>query len=308
MTETEAAVLQPVWDGYCADPFVLHTADGYVMYGTTPRAFTDGRVFQTLTSTDRVTWIDAGGALEPPAGAPVGTEYWAPEVVAAQGLYWMYYSAGIGDVGHQLRVAKASDAAGPFWDVGLVLTPDLPFAIDPSPYLDDDGQWWLFFATDHVDSERPGTVVAVARLTDMSSLSDLHVIVTASADWQRYEADRQIYRKVMDWHTLEGPHCVRREGRLWLFYSGGNWQQSGYGVGLAVADAPLGPWEPVGQGATFLSSGQRGLRGPGHNSVLTDGGVDYAVFHAWDAGFTRRRPYIVPIAWGADGPSLQAGF
>lgn len=304
MSEAKVADLQPVWDGYCADPFVLRTADGYVMYGTTPRAFADGRVFQTLTSTDRVNWVDAGGALEPRAGAAVGTEYWAPEVVAAQGLYWMYYSAGVGDLGHHLRVARASDPAGPFWEVGLVLTPDLPFAIDPSPYLDEKGQWWLFFATDQLDSERPGTVLAVAKLTDMTSLSGTRIILTASADWQRYEADRQIYRKVRDWHTLEGPYAIRRENRLWLFYSGGNWQRSGYGVALATAAGPDGPWQPVGEGASFLSSGPWGLSGPGHNSVLTDDGADYAVFHAWDARFLRRRPYIVPIVWSDSKPSL----
>ena len=148
-------------------------------------------------------------------------------------------------------------------------------------------------------------MLAVAKMKDMSTLSDVRIILTASADWQRYEANRQMYRENRDWHTLEGPYVIRRGGQLWLFYSGGNWQRTGYGVGLASAVEPGGPWQPMGEGASFLSSGLCGLRGPGHNSVLTDDGVDYAVFHAWDAGFVTRRPYLVRIDWSTDGPSLS---
>ncbi|BEP12150.1 glycoside hydrolase family 43 protein [Acidothermaceae bacterium B102] len=301
---TRTVALQPVWDGYCADPFVLRTADGYVMYGSAPALFAEGRAFQTLFSPDRKTWTDVGGALEPAADAPPGTEYWAPEVVAANGLYWMYYSSGVGDVGHQLRVAKATDPLGPFWDVGVVLTPDLPFAIDPSPFRDSNGSWWLFFATDFLDSERPGTVLAVAAMDDMTSLGEPQIVLTAFADWQRYEAGRQIYRQVRDWHTLEGPTVVCRDGRYWMTYSGGNWHNAGYGVGLATAEHPGGPWAPYGKGAAFLNSDDSGLTGPGHNSLFSVDGDDFAVFHAWDPTGARRRPYVEPVIWGVTGPAL----
>ena len=136
----------PLWDGYCADPFVLRAEDGrYVMYGTTP-SLPGGRAFQLLVSDDLASWSDAGGALTVPEGTPPGTEYWAPEVAHAGGRYWMYYSRGVGDTGHQLRVASSASPTGPFEDVGGPLTPDLPFAIDPSPYLDRTGRWWLFYA------------------------------------------------------------------------------------------------------------------------------------------------------------------
>ena len=303
---TRTVALQPVWDGYCADPFVLRTAEGYVMYGSAPALLPDGRAFQTLFSADLETWTDAGGALEPAAGAPAGTEYWAPEVVAANGLYWMYYSSGVSDVGHQLRVAKATDPLGPFWDVGVILTPDLPFAIDPSPFRDADGSWWLFFATDFLDSARPGTVLAVSAMNDMTSLGETQIVLTAFADWQRYEACRQIYRQVRDWHTLEGPTVVRRGDRYWMTYSGGNWHNAGYGVGLATAERLGGPWTPYGEGAAFLNSADSGLTGPGHNSLFSADGGNFAVFHAWDPSGTRRRPYIERVTWGVTGPALHS--
>ena len=77
------------------------------MYGTTPRPLPGGRAFQVLVSDDLDHWEDAGGALVVDAAAPADTEYWAPEVAFADGRYWMYYSRGIGDAGHQLRVASA---------------------------------------------------------------------------------------------------------------------------------------------------------------------------------------------------------
>lgn len=309
MTSEGKPSQQPVWDGYCADPFVLRTGSGYTMYGSAPGPLADGRLFQTLTSDDLLTWTDVGGALEPLPNAGPGTEYWAPEVVAAGGAYWMYYSAGIGDQGHHLRVATAEQPAGPFRDVGVDLTPDLPFAIDPSPFLDTDGSWWLYFATDRVAGERPGTVIAVARLISMTSLGEERILLTATADWQRYQAGRAIYGQRLDWHTLEGPQVVERAGHYWMCFSGGNWHHAGYGVGLATAAHPQGPWQQLGDRATWLNSADTGLIGPGHNSLFTDrAGLVHTAFHAWDEERTRRRPHVARVDWTEAGPRVRTGL
>ena len=297
--------VEPVWDGYCADPFVLRTESGWVMYGSTPGPLPDGRWFQTLQSTDLVTWTDVGGALRPLTGLPTGSEYWAPEVTEVDGAYWMYYSVGVEDVGHHLRVATSTTATGPFTDIGVDLTPDLPFAIDPSPFLDDDGRRWLFFATDVVEGDRPGTALAVAELTSLTTLGTARVLLTASADWQRYQAERPLYGGVHDWHTLEGPQVVARAGKYWMCYSGGNWHDPGYGVAVATASSPEGPWQPTGNHATFLSSALTGLVGPGHNSLfLGEGDQLWTAFHAWDGERRKRRPHLARVAWGEGGPYL----
>ena len=289
----------PLWDGYCADPFVLQAHDGrYVMYGTTPRTPIDGRAFQVLVSDDLDTWEDAGGALVLPPSVPEGLEYWAPEVAYAQERYWMYYSRGRGDAGHQIRVASSAEATGPFEDTGDVLTAGLPFAIDPSPYRDPAGDWWLFYATDLVDGDRPGTVLAVQRLVDMTRLEGSPtVVLRASADWQRYEADRAIYGGTHDWHTLEGPAVLDDgEGGCILLYSGGNWQTPGYGVAVAHAPHPLGPWTEEPDAEPLITSTGTGLSGPGHCSVLTDdSGRLHLFLHAWDPTSNRRRPHRLPL-------------
>jgi len=289
----------PLWDGYCADPFVLRADDGrYVLYGTTPVALPEGRAFQMLVSEDLETWVDAGGALAVPEERSPQTEYWAPEVAYANGLYWLYYSSGIGDTAHELRVATSASPTGPFDDLDLVLTPDLPFAIDPSPYRDRDGSWWLFYATDLVEGDRPGTVLVVQRLLDMTRLDgDPTIVLRASADWQRYEADRKMYGGVHDWHTLEGPSTLDDgAGRYALLYSGGNWQTPGYGVAVATASALKGPWHEDPDRGQLITSAGTGLIGPGHCSVLTDeDGSRHLFLHAWDPTLERRRPHRLTL-------------
>ncbi len=299
--QPEAARVPPhLWDGYCADPFVLHADDGrYVMYGTTPLSLPDGRAFQVLVSDDLVTWEDVGGALVVPEPAPEGVEHWAPEVAHADGRYWMYYSRGRGDVGHQLRVASSVSATGPFEDVGVILTADLPFAIDPSPYRDPSGAWWLFYASDLVEGERPGTVIVVQRLHDMTRLEgEPTVVLRASADWQIYQRDRDIYGGTHDWHTLEGPAVIDDgRGGVILLYSGGNWQTPGYGVAVATAPTPEGPWREDPDAQPVLTSASTGLIGPGHCSVLDDeSGGHHLFLHAWDPTSHRRRPHRLHLS------------
>jgi beta-xylosidase len=286
-----------VHDGYFADPFVLRGADGYVAYGT--GGTVDGRVFEVLRSQDLVRWERVGGALQPLDEA-WATDYWAPEVAFEAGRYFLYYSAGSGDKGHLIRVAVAESPYGPFVDQGLMLTPDERFAIDPHPFRDEDGQWYLYYAIDVLEGERVGTTVAVDRLVEMTRLEGRpRTLLRASDDWQLFLRGREMYGAVYDWHTLEGPFVVRRGGRYVLFYSGGSWEQETYGVSYAVADHPLGPFTEPERGPVVLSGGR------GHNSVVIGpDGEDRIAYHAWDSGRTRRELCIDRLVWDGFRPRV----
>ncbi len=297
----------PVYAGYFADPFVLATGAGegpaYVAYGT--GSVVDGRVFEVLVSDDLVRWRRAGGALVPlPAAA--GSDYWAPEVIGDDGRWWMYYSLGVGDVGHTLRVAVADSPLGPFSDVGVDLTPSERFAIDPSPFRDIDGTVYLFYARDDLDGDRVGTMLAVDVLESMTALrGQPRTVLRPSADWQLFRRGRSMYGAVYDWHTLEGPFVVRRAGRYWCLYSGGSWETSSYAVSYAVADSPLGPWAEPPDGGRLLASVPEHVLGPGHNCVVAGpSGRDVVVYHAWDPQRTARRLCVDPMEWADDGPHV----
>jgi GH43 family beta-xylosidase len=201
-----------------------------------------------------------------------------------------------------------SDAAtGPYRDEGVNLTPHERFAIDPHPFRDDDGTWYLFYAHDVLEGERVGTMLAVDVLDGMTRLcGDARTILPPSQDWQIFLRDREMYGQVYDWHTLEGPFVRRHGQRYYCFYSGGSWQEPTYGVAYAGADHPLGPWtEPAGR-APLLRTVPGHVIGPGHNSVVTGpDGNDVMAYHAWDPEQTKRRLCIDPITWTDDGPAVD---
>jgi GH43 family beta-xylosidase len=317
----------PVYAGYFADPFVWRHEGVYYAVGTgaaeaeghtgaAPPASPGGApqppgVFSLLRSDDFVTWRAVGRALRRPDPA-LGDNFWAPEVAFDGGMFYLYYSVGHGDKGHQLRVAVSPEPAGPYDDTaGPLLEPrEYPFVIDPHPFRDDDGRWYLFYARDFLDADggaRPGTALAVRRLEDMTRLAaDETVVLRARWDWQRFLKDRPMYGGVYDWHTLEGP-CVRKhEGRYYCFYSGGRWETEHYGVDYAVAPSVLGPYDAAGgeHGPRVLRSLPGRRIGPGHNSITVgpDGRTEYLAYHAWDAGMAARRIYLGRLVWTAQGP------
>jgi GH43 family beta-xylosidase len=300
-------VIAPDYEGYFADPFVLRLDDGgYVAYGSPGAPVTGNRVFEALASDDLQSWRSRGPVLNR-LDPSFGDEYWAPEVVHADGAYWMYFSVGHGIAGHHIRVARSASPLGPFEDQGVSLTPNERFAIDAHPFVSSDGAWYLFFARDVLDAERPGTHLAVVPLATWTSVAGEPVEALApSADWQIYERDREMYGSHVDWYTLEGPSVVRRHGRYWLTYSGGAWTGPGYGVSWAVADTPLGPWRnaPAGQPALLRSTAE--LIGPGHNSVtITPDGDDAIAFHAWDGARERRQLHVHRITFEPEGPRVD---
>ena len=292
----------PVFDGYLADPYVLRWQDGYVAYGTGPT--TDGRIFAVLRSPDLVEWTAVGGAMEAPP-TELGHDYWAPEVVETGGRFWLYYSVGFGDHRHQLRVAEAGSPLGPFSDTGVNLTPHETFAIDPHPFRDGDGTWYLFYARDVLDAERVGTHLAVAVLPTMTSLeAPATPVLAPTADWQIFQRGRQMYGATYDWHTLEGPSVRRHGDQYYCTYSGGSYLGEGYHVAWAYAPHPLGPWtEPPAGRSRLLATVPNRVRGPGHNSITTTArGTDMLVYHSWNAEGTKRQMCIDPLLWTSEGP------
>jgi beta-xylosidase len=300
-------VTAPLFDGYFADPFVLRTGHGYVAYGTNPAATEGDRVFEALESRDLRTWTSVGAVLIRPDPS-LGSEFWAPEVVERDGTFWMYYSVGHGIRGHHIRVARSSSPHGPFTDADVNLTPAELFAIDAHPFQDADGEWYLFFARDRLTGERPGTALAVDRMLSPTQLAgEARDALVPFADWQLYEARREMYGATYDWHTLEGPSVIHREGQYWLTYSGGSWEGDGYGVSWASARHPLGPWVAANPSMPRLLSTDGDLVGPGHNClVVGPNGDDVIVFHAWNDSGTRRELHAATVHFDQDGPHRDA--
>jgi hypothetical protein len=88
----------------------------------------------------------------------------------------------------------------------------------------------------------------------------------------------------LEWegHLIEGPWVTRQEGRYWMFYAGNDFCTPHYGIGVAVADHPLGPYEK--QPEPLLKS-TRSWWAPGHASVAPGlDGEPQLFFHAFFPG------------------------
>lgn len=101
-----------------------------------------------------------------------------------------------------------------------------------------------------------------------SLLGDNRIVLENDEDWEG--------------HLIEGPFVTFQQGRYWLFYAGNDFSTPSYGIGVAVADHPLGPYTK--QKEPLLRSTQEWVA-PGHASVAP--GVDgqpQLFFHAFHPG------------------------
>ncbi len=283
---TASAVYQnPVYDRSFPDPFVLNFAGTYYAFSTGRSV--DARVFSMLRSQDLVSWTELSGAMKPLK--PDHLHYWAPEVTYSDGKFYLYYSVG-NEALMQIRVAVSDRPEGGYIDAGRGLTNE-EFAIDPHVVRDDDGTWYLFYATDFLEHTHIGTGIVVDRMLDPFSLSGKPRPVTrAKFDWQVYEPTRKEKGGVR-WHTVEGPFVLKRKGLYYEMFSGGNWQNLSYGVSYAVSNEILadGEWEQFADGLEtlpVLRTIPGAVLGPGHNCVVEGPNRRdlYCVYHTWSNG------------------------
>jgi arabinan endo-1,5-alpha-L-arabinosidase len=114
------------------------------------------------------------------------------------------------------------------------------------------------------------TPIRGQRLADdgRSLLGDSTVVLTNDLDWEG--------------HLIEGPFVTWHDGGYWLFYAGNDFSAPSYGVGVAVADHPLGPYRK--QGEPLLRSTREWVA-PGHPSVAPGlDGKPQLFFHAFHPG------------------------
>lgn len=96
--------------------------------------------------------------------------------------------------------------------------------------------------------------------------------------------ERVVLANDLDWegHLIEGPFVTKQNGRYWMFYAGNDFSTPAYGIGVAVADHPFGPYtkrpEP-------LLKSNREWWAPGHASVAPGAdGRPQLFFHAFFPG------------------------
>ena len=278
-----------------ADPFVLCHGGKYYAYGTSGE---DG--IGVAVSDDLRTWRWWQGAGKDGYALHKDDSwgkkwFWAPEVYARDGHFVMYYSAEV-----HVCAAVAESPLGPFRQIKK--EPLLPSysAID-NTLVDADGKVRMFF-TGGPDG-KPWAIYSVEMSADglTADPKTVRPVVHAEQSWEKHTGGC----------VNEGSFVVRVGDRYVLSYSGNDYQDHLYGLGIATAKDIDGPWTKFAGNPVF----QRGfgLYGTGHHALFKDNAGRWRiVFHAHNSEKTihPRCMYIADVDFpvGADGePTMKVG-
>jgi arabinan endo-1,5-alpha-L-arabinosidase len=120
---------------------------------------------------------------------------------------------------------------------------------------------------------------------------------------------RQVLTNDRPWeaHVIEGMWVLAHAGRYYMFYAGNDFSTAEYGIGVAVATSPLGPFRKFPE--PFLRTTVR-WSAPGHPSVTVGPDGEYVLlFHAFfpgDVGYKRFRALLATaIAFEDGAPVLR---
>lgn len=211
---------------FTADPAPLVYKD--TVYLFTSHDEDNARGFQMLdwkcyTTRDMVNWTDRGtiATLATFPWAVQGNDAWAPQVVERDGKFYLYVPISVqGWPKNVIAVAVADNPLGPYKDpLGHPLIDKANGYIDPTVFVDDDGQAYLYFGNPNI--------WYVKLNKDMISYSG--EIVKEPVRPKNYQ---------------EGPWFYKRNGHYYLAYASTCCPE---GIGYGMSDSPTGPWEFKGQ-------------------------------------------------------------
>lgn len=276
------------------DPNMIEDSSGtFWLYGThnTLASSTDMVNFTALSTGD-ISPDFSWWASKNTTGTNGRTDIWAPSVMYANGKYYQYYSIPIYDTPSKagtnqgaeavIALATATSPNGPWTDAGQIIAScgttsgcATTFnAIDPAPYIDASGKWWLTFG---------------------SWEDGAHVLQLDPATGLRLTSNTTLYNVAKRSAGEEGPFIFpyAAGGTQYYYYFAPinvccNGTASTYRIVVGRSTSPTGPFLDRGGldlmdgGGTILLSSHGAIYGPGGQSVMTVGSKVLLVYHYYD--------------------------
>lgn len=290
------------------DPVIIRGEDAYYLFST-------GMGVSTRKSLNLVEWeattpTSVFGRLPEWArtAIPNQMDAWAPDIAYFNGKYHLYYSVSTfgsnrSVIGLATNRTLDRRAEGYGWvDEGMVIEShrsDDYNCIDPNIIIDTDGVPWMSF----------GSFWSGLKMRRL----DIETGKLSSEDETLYP----IAQRFINSGSVEAPFIIWREPYYYLFASHDfccRGVDSTYHVVVGRSESVTGDYvdrdgvsmrEGGGTQVTFESER---WKGPGHNSIIQVDGVDYIVYHAYDAE-NRGAPTlrIDPLVWDDEGWVSIAG-
>ena len=162
---------------------------------------------------------------------------------------------------------------------GLVSDPSAKAfrAIDFHPFIDSDGEKYLYFSITSVANKQVILGIQVAdwitpKYDTLTVLTENKKDAVGSSTTVAYERN----------YTNEGPWMTSHKGKYYLTLSINGYGKDNYKVIQAVSDSPLGAFRKltVEEGGILLGADRIGeISGPGHHSLVEKNGEIYIVYH-----------------------------
>lgn len=223
---------------YTADPAPMVWNDTVYLYTTHDENDADN--FKMLdwllyTSTDMVNWEDHGAvaSLDAFSWRTRDNGAWALQVIPRNGKFYMYCPLH----GHGIGVLVSDSPYGPFVDpIGkpLVWQPEHWYDIDPSPYIDEDGQAYLYWGNPYA--------YCIKLNEDMISTEGDIMVSTAGGKMVSVNTPGVKPEAIPTYQ--EGPWIYSRRNDLgeknyYLAFASTCCPE---GIGYAMSKSPMGPW------------------------------------------------------------------
>lgn len=225
------------------DPFVLrHDEEGcYYLFGSTDPDIwkAKGIGFDVYRSRDLELWEGPFPTFRPPADFWADRNFWAPEVHAYRGKYYMFATFKAEGVRRGTQILRADHPLGPFvpHSDGPVTPRDWE-CLDGTLYVDEEDQPWMVFCHEWQQITN-GTVCAMklSEELDRAVGEPIELFAARDAAWVEPVKNGAGY-------VTDGPFMYRcKTGELLMLWS--SFRQGRYAQAIArsTTGGILGPWE-----------------------------------------------------------------
>lgn len=231
--------------------------------------------WHAFSSTDMVNWTHHGSPISLKTFSWATKDAWAGQCIYRNGKFYWYVPVNTKNQGMSIGVAVSDRPNGPFVDaLGKPLVHSGNGDIDPTVFIDDDGQAYLYWGNPYLKY--------VKLNEDMISYSGEVVTVPLTKEGfnVRYkDADKRpsAYE--------EGPWLYKRKGLYYLLYPAGGVPEH---LAYSTSTSPTGPWQ---YRDTIMPVIKRGGAFTNHPGVIDYKGRSYFFYHngalPGGGGFTR---------------------
>lgn len=249
---------------YTADPAPLVYNDTVYLYTSHDedvlvRNFFTMNDWRCYSTTDMVNWTDLGSPLSYEDFSWARGDAWAGQCIYRNGKFYFYVPMNRKNAGMAVGVAVSDKPQGPFTDpIGKPLVCSGHGDIDPSVFIDDDGQAYLYWGN-------PNLYYVKLNENMISYSSEIvKVPLTTESFGVRTKDDRPTQYE-------EGPWLYKRNDSYYLIFAAGPIPEH---ISYSTSSSPTGPWTFGGivmptQGGAFTN----------HPGVCDYKGNSYFFYH-----------------------------